>query len=121
MASTREVTQLLTEIFDGPIGQEAEESDPVEITLDDDEQATSESALDGLDSLHAELVRYLAQRRIWSREEFEQTAGELGLMPAGAIETINDAAFERCDEPLLEGDDPLEVNDEALKELLDGR
>ena len=121
MASTREVTQLLTEIFDGPIGQGAEESDPVEITIDDDEQATSESALDGLDSLHAELVRYLAQRRIWSREEFEQTAGELGLMPAGAIETINDAAFERCDEPLLEGDDPLEVNDEALKELLDGR
>ena len=84
-------------------------------------KATSGSALDGLDSLHAELVRYLAQRRIWSREEFEQTAGELGLMPAGAIETINDAAFERCDEPLLEGDDPLEVNDEALKELLDGR
>ena len=120
MASTREVTQLLTEIFDGPIGQGAEEPDPVEITIDD-EQATSESGLDGLDSLHAELVRYLAQRRIWSREEFEQTAGELGLMPAGAIETINDAAFERCDEPLLEGDDPLEVNDEALKELLDGR
>ena len=121
MASTREVTQLLTEIFDGPIGQGAEESDPVEITIDDDEQATSESALDGLDSLHAELVRYLAQRRIWSREEFEQTASELGLMPAGAIETINDAAFKRCDEPLLEGDDPLEVNDEALKELLNGR
>ena len=121
MASTREVTQLLTEIFDGPIGEGAEESDPDEITIDDDEQTTSESALDGLDSLHAELVRYLAQRRIWSREEFEQTAGELGLMPAGAIETINDAAFERCDEPLLEGDDPLEVNDEALKELLDGR
>ena len=121
MASTREVTQLLTEIFDGPIGQGAEESDPVEIMIDDDEQATSESALDGLDSLHAELVRYLAQRRIWSREEFEQIAGELGLMPAGAIETINDAAFERCDEPLLEGADPLEVNDEALKELLDGR
>ena len=122
MASTREVTQLLTEIFDGPIGEEPEESDPVEITVDDDdEQATSESALNGLDSLHAELVRYLAQRRIWSREEFEQTAGELGLMPAGAIETINDAAFDRCDEPLLEGDDPLEVNDEALKALLDGR
>ncbi len=121
MASTREVTQLLTEIFDGPSGQEAEEPDAPEMTTDDDEQATSESALDGLDSLHAELVRYLAQRRIWSREEFEQTAGGLGLMPAGAIETINEAAFERCDEPLLEGDDPLEVNDEALKELLDGR
>ena len=119
MASTREVTQLLTEIFDGPMGEG--ESDPVDIAIDEDEQVTSESALDGLDSLHAELVRYLAQRRIWSREEFEQTAGELGLMPAGAIETINDAAFERCDEPLLEGDDPLEVNDEALRELLDGR
>jgi len=121
VASTREVTQLLTEIFDGPIEEGAEESESVETMTDEHEQAASESPLDSLDSLHAELVRYLAQRRIWSRREFEQTVGELGLMPAGAIETINEAAFERCDEPLLEGDDPLEVNDEALKELLDGR
>ena len=121
MESTREVTQLLTEIFDGPFAEEPEESDPAENTVDDDEEATSESAPDSLDSLHAELVRYLAQRRIWSRDEFDQVAAELGLMPAGAVETINDAAFARCDEPLLEGDDPLEVNDEALEELLDGR
>lgn len=122
VASTREVTQLLTEIFEGSIEEVAQESHPVAIATEtDDEQPTSESELDGLDSLHAELVRYLAQRPIWSREEFEQTAGELGLMPAGAVETINDEAFERCGEPLLEGDDPVEVNDEALKELLDGR
>ncbi len=41
-------------------------------------------------------------------------------MPSGAVETINSAAFERCDEPLIEGDDPLEMNELALKELLDG-
>ena len=51
--------------------------------------------------------------------EFEESAVELGLMPAGAIETINDVAFELCDEPMIEGDDPLEVNKFAIKELLD--
>lgn len=121
MAATREVTQLLTEIFEGPVEQEAEESDPGAAAFDDEEVETaSDSALGGLDPAHADLVRYLAQRRIWSREEFEQTAVELGLMPAGAIEVINDAAFERCDEPILEGEDPLEVNEQALRELLDG-
>ncbi len=102
--------------------QEAEESDPIEAAFDDEEEETaSDSALDGLDPVHAELVRYLAQRQFWTREEFERTAGDLGLMPAGAIETINAVAFERYDEPLLEGEDPLEVNEEALRELLDGR
>ena len=88
MAATREVTQLLTEIFEGPVEQEAEESDPVEAAFDDEEEeeTASDSALGGLDPAHADLVRFLAQRRIWSREEFEQTAVELGLLPAGAIE-----------------------------------
>ena len=122
MATTREVTQILTEIFEDPVDPEAEESDSAEAVIDDEKDETApDSVLGGLEPVYAELVHRLAQRQIWSREEFEETAGELGLMPAGAIETINGVAFERCDEPLLEGDDPLEVNEVALKELLDGR
>ena len=71
-----------------------------------------------LDPNHAEILRFLAQRATWPRIEFEQIVAKTGLMPAGAIEKINDAAFECCDEPLIEGDDPLEMNEFALKELL---
>ena len=122
MAATRDVTQILTEIFEDPVEQETEEADPAQPAADDGEDETaSDSATRGLDAVHAELLRRLTQRRIWSREEFEQTATGLGLMPAGAVETINSVAFDRCDEPLLEGDDPIEMNEAALKELLDGR
>jgi hypothetical protein len=41
-------------------------------------------------------------------------------MAAGAIEAINEAAFELADEPLLEGDDPLEVNMEIAAEFIHG-
>jgi TerB-C domain len=36
----------------------------------------------------------------------------------GALEVINDAAFDRCDEAVIEGDDPFEVNSDVLQELL---
>ncbi len=36
-----------------------------------------------------------------------------------AIDRINEAALEGCGEPLLEGDDPFELNTYAVRELLD--
>ncbi len=38
-------------------------------------------------------------------------------MAGGAMESINEAAFQLCDEPLLEGTDPIEVNPFAREEL----
>ena len=119
MKDTRQVTDLLTEIFEGP----ADPEPPEEEIEDTDEHAVGATAADIagglLDPAHAELVRFLAARPKWPRSDFEAASSRFGLMPAGAIETINDAAFERCDEPLIEGDDPLDVNEIALKELLD--
>ncbi|MGE0230048.1 MAG: TerB N-terminal domain-containing protein [Dehalococcoidia bacterium] len=120
LASTREVTHLLTELF-----EEADDAgEPVDDLTAGEMAEDSEASADilaGLDLSHAQLLRYLARRPRWSRADFDQTAGELGLMPAGAIETINDASFAVCDEPLIEGDDPLEINEIALGELLRDR
>jgi hypothetical protein len=35
-------------------------------------------------------------------------------MVDGAFERINDAAFERFDSPILEGDDPIDINCELV-------
>jgi hypothetical protein len=53
----------------------------------------------------------------WLRAEFSRLAEQHGLMPAGAIEIINEASYAACDEPMLEGDDPIELNTYALEEL----
>jgi uncharacterized tellurite resistance protein B-like protein len=76
------------------------------------------SSIAGLDPAHSALVRQLGEQAVWSRDEFENLVAELGLMVEGALETINNAAFDRCDEALTEGEDPIEVNSEILEELL---
>jgi hypothetical protein len=37
----------------------------------------------------------------------------------GSIETINEAAFDACEEPVLEGDNPIEINIAVLSALLE--
>lgn len=72
----------------------------------------------GLDAAHSELAMTAAKRTSWNRSEFDQLAEDFGLLPAGAIDRINDAVMDLVDDLLIEGDDPLEINHDALKELL---
>jgi chromosome segregation ATPase len=72
----------------------------------------------GLDAAHATFLQTLKQQTKWSREELMDVAQRLDLLLDGALELINEAAFERCDEALTEGEDPLEVNLDVLQELL---
>ena len=118
MKSTRDVSDLLTTIFEGSAEPDTPESDIAVAESDDDVSPSMDIEAGLLDQAHTELVRLLARRSRWTRTDVEQSAKDFGLMPVGAIETINDAAFQLCDEPLIEGDDLLEVNELALKELL---
>lgn len=71
----------------------------------------------GLDELHGRLVRELATRNYWSREDFEQLCDNYGLMPDGAMETINIATYNLFDNPFIEEDDGLEINPDIVKEI----
>lgn len=64
------------------------------------------------------LLAKLAEQSEWSRGEFETTAEVFGLMPDAALDAMNEAAFEHLGAPILEGDDPIEVDLAAAKELL---
>jgi uncharacterized tellurite resistance protein B-like protein len=80
--------------------------------------AVSEARIAGLDVPHTQLLRALTQKVEWQRGELEAIALPLNLMLDGALEVINEAAFDQCDEALIEGDDPFEVNPDVLQELL---
>ena len=67
---------------------------------------------------HALLLSRLAERPAWSRAEFEAVAAEYKLLPDGAFEVINDAAFEHAGVPVLEGDDPIQVDVTTAEGLL---
>jgi hypothetical protein len=71
---------------------------------------------DGLDAAHAELLWVLVQRPLaW--DEFEEQAKGAKLLPAGAIETINEWGFEMLGEPVIEEEDPVGVASHLAEQL----
>lgn len=72
----------------------------------------------GFDPVHSALLHELAIRDSWTRDELEGSAARLGVLPDGALDVINERAYDLCGEPAIEGDDPLIVNRQVLKELM---
>ena len=111
---TERVSSVLGEIF----------------SADEDESDQSLQAsslptfLTGLDPKHAILVEQIIQREHWTDEEFDEIAGNQGLMPSGALEAINEWAFQKFDEALLDEYDgydvPPDIADALRTELAKG-
>ena len=72
----------------------------------------------GLDGAHSAFLRRLAEKTVWARVEVERLAAGLALMPDGALETLNEMAFESCGTLLLEGDETLVIDYQVLQEIL---
>jgi tellurite resistance protein len=72
----------------------------------------------GLDAAHSRLVRALSAMSAPARSEWENLAAAHRVMPDGALDRINEAAFEMTGEPAVEGEDPLEINHDALGAML---
>lgn len=77
------------------------------------------ASIAGLDAAHSAFAVQLSSQTTWDRGEAEGLAESLGLtFLDAAMDTINEAAFEICGEPLLEGDDPVELNAYAIEEMI---
>lgn len=110
---TEKVSALLANIF--------KEEDPA-VSLQPEVEAEIETAepskgILGLDEAHTALARMLLSRPGWSREELLDVSADLDLMLDGALEHINEAAFDTHRMPFLEGEDPVTVNAEILEKL----
>ena len=98
-AETRRVSSVLAPIF------AEEEAAPIAPA-----PAASDGAFAGLGVAYAALLRRLATKAVWSRAEFEAVVRQGGLLPDGAMEAINEWAFDRFDAPLLDDGDAVSVN-----------
>ncbi len=71
-----------------------------------------------LDMRHRHLYRELVTKKTWSSEEIEELCENLQLMVSGAIEVINDWAYENFNSPLIEDDDKvIHINPEVAEEM----
>lgn len=109
---TAEVSALLAKVFTDPQDSEPEPAPPI---IEPNQQP--DALLPGLDADHLAFLRLLVSRTEWSRAELEDTASDMELMLDGALEHINDMAFEHFDMPITEGDDPVDINPEILENL----
>lgn len=100
------------------LGNLFEEDDPEPEAPEPATVAEATADIAGLNVLHSQLLLTIAQQNTWHREALEAQADELGLMLDGALEVINEAAFDACDEPLTDGDDPISIDTDVLEQLL---
>lgn len=77
-----------------------------------------EGSVVGLDDVHSQFLRVIAHRLNWSRHDLETKAADFDLLLDGALEVINDAAFDICEEVLTDGEEPIKIDAEVLEHLL---
>jgi len=109
---TEQVSALLSKVFadDSPLPVERQEE------LEETSTIAQPGPL-GLDPEHSIFLRLLVTRSSWPRQELADAAADMELMLDGALERINEAAFDQFDEALIEGDDPIEVARDLLEKL----
>ena len=113
---TDKISALLANIFTEEAPDAVAPPPNSEVALEPEEQqAESPHGLQGLDDAHTSLVFQLVSRPEWTREELLDLASDLDLMLDGALERINEAAFDAYDEPLTEGEDPVTINRDILQ------
>ncbi len=71
--------------------------------------------LAGLDPAHDGLARAVLEKQEHPRDELIAIASRFGLMLDGALEQINEAAYDTWAAPFAEGEDPLKLSPEAIQ------
>ncbi len=112
LRETTAVSALLRGIFDDETAQVSPAGDGHPVASD------LSPRIGGLDVRHSKLLQLIASKPSVARAEFEVVASELGLMPDGALEVLNEAAFTVCDAPLCEDDDPLVLDQSVMERLM---
>ncbi|WP_321364372.1 TerB N-terminal domain-containing protein [uncultured Celeribacter sp.] len=103
-SDTARVSSVLGDIFDDtPDVSEALEAD--------------ETVLGGLDAKHSDLVKALIAQEHWTEEAFEELCRATGLLASGAIEDVNEWAYDTYDEALLDEYDGYDVSPDLAAQL----
>lgn len=118
LEETARVQSVLAQIFAEEEPPEPHSTTPSSTATNPDCTSISRLVI-GLDPGHASLLQSVLDREgsEWERSAFESICEALDLLPDGALEILNEASFTIVGEALLEGEDPLYLNDFARAEL----
>lgn len=111
---TKQVKSMLTDIF-------TEQEEEKEIETESTTALESINPLSLLDEAHQNLFNSLCEKETWERAAIQETCKTLGLMVDGAMEVLNEWAFENANAPLIDDGEPLYVDISLAKEIIDGQ
>lgn len=111
---TKQVRSVLEDIF-----TEQDEND-VEIESAPAGATVSSNPLALLDAAHQSLFNQLMTQETWKRDALHETCKGLGLMVDGAMEVINEWAFDNANAPLIDDGEPVYIDINLAKEILNG-
>lgn len=106
---TDQVSSLLASVF-----ADAEPEATTSTIATQEETAEQKQNLLGLDTEHSAFLHLLLTRPSWLRQELSDVAADMELMLDGALECINEVFFDKFEEALTDGEDPVEVNQHLL-------
>ncbi len=112
LAESAAAAAILTEIFD------TDPSPDLDQPSGTSAPSTTCQLVAGLDLAHTLLLRALATRPSWTRQEFASLATEHGVLPDGAFDLLNEVAIDAVGAPVIDDDARLAVNTDVLLELL---
>ena len=118
LARIQEETHAVSSLLSSVFAQEVEAIQPAPSASVEAATANGSAYL-GLDSAHSALVTLLFDQGPLPRAEFDARAKALKLMADGSLEEINEWAFDRFDEPLIEDGDPVMIAARLRDRILD--
>jgi uncharacterized tellurite resistance protein B-like protein len=118
---TKQVIALLSSVMDGEQDETAESKIVAGVDMDlvpDSAVVNGEGrpGFEGLDATYHPIVRQLLSKNEWSANEFRNIAAGYQLMPLKIFDTINEWADEKLGDYLLEGEDPILVRHELIRQ-----
>ena len=108
---TKQVKSVLEDIF---VEQEEDEPEavPAGATVSDNPMAL-------LDEAHQKLFSHLISKESWERAALQETCKNLGIMIDGAMEVLNEWAFENVNAPLIDDGELIYVDVSLAREIID--
>ena len=76
-----------------------------------------ESEFEGLDAKHTAFLGELLTQPHWEEPEFAKLARDFSLMESGALETLNEWAFQRYGGILIEEYEGYDINPDVAADL----
>jgi len=109
-----EETRQVKGVLEGIFSEQTED----EIAIAPEPITQSNTPLNALDEAHKSFFHRLIMQETWKRDTLHEICKELGLMTDGAMETLNEWAFDNANAPLIDNGEPVYVDINLAKEII---